>query len=205
MKERLATGGAVLAAAAASLCCIGPLLFVLLGLGAFGAATAFDSARPYLLGAAVLLLAVGFYRAYFRREVAACAPGEACATKPVSRASRAALWIAAVAVLAFALSPYYAGALARRVTSKPATSEAAPAASAPQPASARASFTINGMTCAGCEVTIKLALEKTPGVRKSEVSYDRGEAVVEYDPAVTTPEELREAISETGYPAEVQR
>ena len=199
--ERLAVGGAVMAAIAASLCCIGPLLFVLLGLGAFGAATAFDSARPYLLGAAVLFLAFGFYRTYFRRE-AACAPGEACAVKPVNRAGRAALWIAAVAVLAFALSPYYAGALARRVAAK----SAAPVATAlQQPASARATFKVSGMTCAGCETTIKLALEQTPGVRNSEVSYDKGEAAVEYDPAVTTPEKLREAISQTGYPAEVKK
>ncbi len=203
--ERLATGGAVLAAAAASLCCIGPLLFVLLGLGAFGAAAAFDATRPYLLGAAVLLLAFGFHRAYFRREAAACAPGEACATRPVNSASRAALWVASAGVLAFALSPYYAGALARRVTTGTVTSEAAHVAPTTQPAAAKAAFRVSGMTCAGCEVTIKLALEKTPGVRGSEVSYDRGEAVVEYDPAVTTPEKLREAISVTGYPAEVKK
>jgi copper chaperone CopZ len=61
------------------------------------------------------------------------------------------------------------------------------------------------MTCAGCETTIKLALEKTVGVRVSEVSYDRGEAVVEYDPKLTTPEKLREAIGATGYPAEVAK
>jgi copper chaperone CopZ len=204
-EERLAVGGAVLAAAAASLCCIGPLLFVVLGLGAFGAAATFESARPFLLGAAVLFLAFGFYRTYFRRE-AACAPGEACATKPMSRASRVVLWIASVAVFAFALSPYYAGTLARRMTSEPATAGAAPQAAAPQPAAiARATFKVSGMTCAGCETTIKLALEQTPGVSKSEVRYDRGEAVVEYDANVTTPEKLREAINETGYPAEMKR
>jgi len=204
-EERLATGGAVVAAAAASLCCTGPLLFVLLGLGAFGAAAAFDAARPYLLGAAVLLLAFGFYRAYFRRAAADCAPGEACAAKPAGRAGRAALWLASAAVLAFALSPYYTGALARRTTTKPVTPEATPLVSAPQPAVAKATFKVSSMTCAGCETTIKLTLDKTPGVRRSEVSYDRGEAVVEYDPAVTTPEKLRYAISETGYPAEVKR
>lgn len=200
--ERLASGGAVLAAFIASLCCIGPLLFVVLGLGSFGAATAFEPARPYLLGAAVLFLAFGFYRAYFRREAASspCEPGEACATRPAGRASRAALWVAAIAVLAFALSPYYAGPLARRLSAKTVTPS-----SAPQPATVRSTFKVSGMTCAGCEVTIRLALEKTAGVRSAEVSYDRGEAVVEYDPATTTPEKLRDAISETGYPAELKK
>lgn len=201
-KERLAASGAVLAAGAASVCCIGPLLFVVLGLGSFGAAAAFEPARPYLLAASVLLLAFGFYRAYFRREAASssCEPGEACAAKPASRASRVTLWVASIMVLAFALSPYYVGPLARRFTARPAATSAAP-----RPATMRATFKVSGMTCAGCETTIRLALEKTAGVKGAEVSYDRGEAVVEYDPTVTTPEKLRDAISETGYPAELKK
>jgi mercuric ion transport protein len=199
MKENLATGGAIAAAAAASLCCTGPLAFVALGLGAFGASAAFEALRPYLLGAAVLLLAFGFYRTYFRRGDAPCPPGEACATKTAGRATRVALWLAAFSVVAFALSPYYAGALTRRLSTK----TAAPTAN--QPTVARATFKVSGMTCAGCEETIKLALEQTPGVRGSEVSYVRGEAVVEYDPAVTDVVKIRKAIDETGYACELPR
>lgn len=87
-KERWAMGSAVLTAFAASLCCVGPLLFVVLGLGAFSAASIFESMRPWLLGVTAVFLAVGFYRTYFKREQA-CAPGEACAAKPVNRAGRA--------------------------------------------------------------------------------------------------------------------
>jgi copper chaperone CopZ len=199
MKERLATGGAVAAAAAASLCCIGPLVFVALGLGAFGAAAVFETLRPYLLSAAALLLAFGFYRAYFRRSGAACAPGEACATKPSGRATRGALWVAAFCVIAFALSPYYAGALTRRLS----TQNAQPAAT--QPATARATFKVSGMTCAGCEETIKFALQQTHGVRASEVSYDLGEAVVEYDATLTDIAKIKKAIDETGYSCQIKR
>lgn len=199
MKERLATGGAVAAAAAASLCCIGPLIFVALGLGAFGASAVFETLRPYLLSAAVLLLAFGFYRDYFRRSGAACAPGEACATRPSGRATRAALWVAAFSVIAFALSPYYAGALTRRLSAKPIQPATA------QPSTARADFKVSGMTCAGCEETIKLALRQTTGVRASEVSYDRGEAVVEYDPTVTDVAKIQKAIDETGYSCQIKR
>ena len=111
-EKRLAVGGAIAAAIAASLCCVGPVLLAALGLGAFGAASFFAAARPYLLAGAVLLLAVGFYWTYFRRGTA-CAPGEACATKPVNRIGRAGLWTASIAVLAFALAPYYIGILHR--------------------------------------------------------------------------------------------
>jgi copper chaperone CopZ len=44
-----------------------------------------------------------------------------------------------------------------------------------------------------------------PGVKKAEVSYDRSEAVVEYDPKVMTKEKLRDVINETGYKAALQR
>jgi copper chaperone CopZ len=51
---------------------------------------------------------------------------------------------------------------------------------------------VEGMTCVSCETTIKLALERTRGVRRAEGSYDRGGAVVEYDPKQTTHDKLRD-------------
>ncbi|MCA1601043.1 MAG: cation transporter [Acidobacteria bacterium] len=198
--ERLTMFGAVFAAFAASLCCILPLVFVVLGLGAFGAAAAFETARPYLLGVAAVLLAFGFYRAYFRREEA-CASGEECATKPVSRVSRVGLWLASVAVIAFALAPYYTGTLARQII----PSNTQPSDVGSQPVEVRAKYKITGMTCSGCAETIRLALERTTGVRRAEVSYERAEAVVDYDPQATTPEKIRDAINQTGFKAEIVR
>ena len=194
-EERLALGGAVLAAFTSSVCCIGPLLAVALGGGAFGAAAALQSARPYLLVVASAFLAFGFYRAYFRRRPE-CAPGEACATKPVTRMNRAALWMSSVAVLAFALWPYYAGPLLRGANANVSTAMA-------EAKIERATFRVTGMTCGGCEATIKFVLDGTAGVKSATVSYDRSEAVVDYDPKVTTKEKLRDAISETGYTAEI--
>lgn len=206
-EERLAIGGAVIAALAASLCCIGPLLFVVLGVGAFGAATAFESARPYLLGATVLLLAFGFYRTYFRREQA-CAPGEVCAIKPVNRAGRIGLWLASAAVLAFALSPYYIGHIAAAfVRSQPPVTRTTPAAAqasdgnAPQAAWESVTVQVEGMDCASCEMPIKAVLEKTPGVRSAAVSYERGNAQISYDPQQTDMNQIKRAIESTGYKA----
>lgn len=198
--EKLTTFGAVFAAFAASLCCIMPLVFVVFGLGAFGAAAAFETVRPYFLATAALLLAFGFYRAYFRREEV-CASDAECATKPVNRISRAGLWFASLAVMAFALAPYYAGTLAHRVITP--SMQASNIDS--MPIVAQANFKIKGMTCAGCATTIKLTLEKTAGVRCAEVSYERAEAIVDYDPKIITPEEIREAINQSGFKAEIVR
>lgn len=208
-KERWAMGGAVLAAFAASLCCVGPLLFVVLGLGAFGAASVFESMRPWLLGVTAVFLAVGFYRTYFKREQV-CAPGEACATKPFNRAGRAGLWIASALVLAFALSPYYIGSLAARMTTLAAapgamSNDAENTQAVASSETARATFTVEGMTCTGCEATLRLALERVAGVQRAEVSYKNGEAVVEYDPKLTAPDKLRAAIDDTGYEVKAVR
>lgn len=204
-EERLATSGAIIAAIAASLCCIGPLIFAGLGLGAFAAAAAFESARPYLLGAAVLLLAFGFYRAYFRRD-AACAPGEACAVKPVSRAGRIGLWIGAVAVLAFALSPYYAGYIAAFMHRRPPVAAQPAGVTNTEGTSSEAALqtvtvAVEGMDCNSCEIPIRSALEKAPGVRSANVSYERGDAQVKYDPKQTDIGQIKRAIDSTGYKA----
>ncbi len=200
-RESLVIGGGVLAAIGASLCCIGPLLFVALGIGAFGMAAAFESARPYLLGAAVLALTFGFYRTYFRRE--SCAPGEVCATKPINRSSRAALWVASVAVLAFALAPYYVGYIAAAIVrSRPPVTVPAVAPTAnSQSFSSLETITVEveGMDCSSCEMPIKAALERTPGVRAAIVSYERGNARVEYDSNQTDVNQIRSAIDSTGF------
>jgi len=206
-EERWAIGGAVLAALTASLCCIGPLLFAALSLGAFSAAALFEAARPYLLGVAIVTLGFGFYRASFRRAEA-CAPGEACETKPANKAGRAGLWVASVAVVTFALSPWYAGVLAHWFRAGAATPSMHPQSTQPQAAAvqqtagAKVTFKVSGMTCASCEMAVRLALEGTPGVRRAEVSYQRGEAVVTYDPNATTTDKLRDAINQTGYKVE---
>lgn len=194
--EKLALGGAMAAAFGAALCCIGPVLFALLGLGAFSAASVFQSLRPYLPAVAVLALAFGFYRVYFRREE--CAPGAACATKPVSKVNRAALWVALFVVTAFALSPYYIGYIATAVARQQQT---APGASAQSGLLETVTVAVEGMTCESCEVPIKAALDKTPGVRSAEVSFKQGTARIQYDPAQTNLDKIKSAVNSTGYKA----
>lgn len=197
-KENVVLGGGMLAALAASLCCVGPVLFALLGLGAFGASSLFLSLRPYLLAVAVFALAFGFYRAYFRRE--ACAPGEACATKPVSRVSRPVLWVAALGVTAFAVSPHYVGYLAAAFTrsTQPAPA-AAPSVSTQTSALETVTVEVAGMDCQSCEVPINAALANTQGVRSSDVSFERGNVRVQYDPRQTDLNQIRRAIDSTGF------
>jgi len=201
-ESHLTIWGAMMAGLVASLCCLGPLLFAALGLGAFGLAGIFAAARPYLLVLAVLLLALGFYRAYFRREQA-CEPGEACVTKPTSRLRRVGLWIASVAVLAFTLSPYYAGSIAAAWVNKNSFVPATPLTTNETANASIETVTVRveGMDCSAREAPIRAALEQTPGVRNADVSYKRGDARIEFDPKQTNVEQIKRAINSTGYKA----
>jgi len=60
------------------------------------------------------------------------------------------------------------------------------------------------MSCTSCARGIEAMLKRTEGVVSADVSYDRREARVEYDPERTTPEKLVEAITNMGYSAKVK-
>lgn len=60
-----------------------------------------------------------------------------------------------------------------------------------------AELTIGGMTCASCTIPIKAALKKAEGAREVEVNYREKKAYVVYDPAITSPELLAEAVNNT--------
>jgi copper chaperone CopZ len=60
------------------------------------------------------------------------------------------------------------------------------------------------MTCGGCVAAVKVQLKKTPGVTAYEVSLEKGEAVVTYDPARTDPKKIADSVSKTGFQATVK-
>lgn len=99
--------GAIGAALASALCCVGPILYVSLGVGA-GLASTFEPLRPWFLGGAVLFLGLGFYGAYLRPP-ASCAEGGACETETEARQKRTRqrvmLWFSTGLVVLFGSFP----------------------------------------------------------------------------------------------------
>ena len=71
-------------------------------------------------------------------------------------------------------------------------------------ADAKTTLRIQGMTCGGCVAAVNLQLERTEGVTAYEVSFEKAEAQVAYDPARTTPGKIAEAVSTTGFAATVK-
>lgn len=97
---------AALAAIGASVCCVGPLLLLALGIGGAWIAhlTAWEPLRPWLIVATLAFLGLAFRRLYLQPP--ACAPGAACARPPVLRRQRWIFWIVASLLLALLLVPW---------------------------------------------------------------------------------------------------
>lgn len=55
------------------------------------------------------------------------------------------------------------------------------------------------MHCTGCANTVHMLLSAHDGVQAAEVSYERGEARVLYEPALTDTARIAAAIEKPGY------
>lgn len=70
-----------------------------------------------------------------------------------------------------------------------------------QPLTQEAVININGMTCNSCVQSIEGVISKKPGVKSIHVSLANSTGTIEYDPLLTSPETLREAIEDMGFDA----
>lgn len=102
--KALVSVGSVVAALAASSCCVLPLLFFALGIsGAWiGSLTALAPYQPYFVVVTLGFLAAGFFMVY-RKPRMVCAPGSYCAKPYSDRIAKVSLWIA-TAIITVALA-----------------------------------------------------------------------------------------------------
>lgn len=107
--SKLIAAGGIVAAIAASSCCVLPFALFTLGIsGAWiGNLTALAPYQPIFVAAALAFLGVGFWRVYCRpRE--ACIEGSYCARPASNQAAKIGLWTAAVLVTLAVAFPYIA-------------------------------------------------------------------------------------------------
>lgn len=62
-------------------------------------------------------------------------------------------------------------------------------------------LTIDGMSCGHCLNRVQKALATLPGVQLTSVQI--GRATLDYDPAQQTPDAIADAVTATGYRAQV--
>ena len=99
--------GAVAAAVGASVCCLGPLLLLALGVGGawIGNLTAMERYRPYWMTIVLVFLGLAFFRVYRKPREIACTSGSACSSD-AGRRNKVLLWIVTALVLGLLALPY---------------------------------------------------------------------------------------------------
>lgn len=98
----------VLAAIAASVCCVGPLVLLALGIGGswVGNLTAMEPYRPIFMGLTLLFLGLAFRQLYLVPRV--CAPDTPCADPRTLKRQRLTFWIVAALLFGLLAVPWFA-------------------------------------------------------------------------------------------------
>ena len=60
---------------------------------------------------------------------------------------------------------------------------------------------VAGMTCQGCVKSVTRVLQAMPGVEAVEVSLEKGEAQLRFDPVRAGAPEFRKAVEDAGFEA----
>ncbi len=185
--------GAIVGAIAASLCCLGPLVLLVLGIGGAWAVslTVLEPFRPVFGVGSLLLLGIAFYRVYRTPNAAECKEGDACVPGQTQRKQKMLLWLVTPIIIGLLALPYF-------LPTSAGTKEAGPVSQ-----TARAILEIEGMTCNGCVLGVTHSLQQLPGVEQVQVTLKPPRAIVVYHPSLTSPDSLVKATSRVGYPSRI--
>jgi len=63
---------------------------------------------------------------------------------------------------------------------------------------------VPGMTCAACPITVKKAITRVDGVTRTEVDFDKRQAVVTYDDTKASADQIMRATANAGYPSSIK-
>lgn len=181
----------ILAALAASACCIGPVLAAFAGIGSLaGSLHWLAPARPYLL--VFTALALGY--AWWLKLRSVPAADNCCDVPTRVPLHQRTGFLVAVTVFAVLTSAFPLYADLFHSASSP---KELPAGAATQ----RIVIAVNGMTCESCEQHVSAALLAVDGVASATASFAHGTATVAYDPTLTNADRLMAAVDSTGYSA----
>jgi copper chaperone CopZ len=203
-------GAGVLAAIAASLCCITPVLALIAG--SSGLASTFswlEPARPYLIGITILVIGFAWYQKLKVKKVAeidcACEEDEEKKSFLHSKAFLAIVTVFSAFMLSF---PYYSGIFFPENNKQIVIIESINDNGIEKDENvilieaknlAEVEFDIEGMTCEACNYTVQNASLEVQGVIDSKADFNTGKAVISYDKTKTNEKEIIEAINQTHY------
>lgn len=189
MKNKLVVSG-LLSAFTASLCCISPVLALFAGTS--GIASTFswlEPFRPYLIGLTILILTAAWYQQLKPKKEVDCECDPEGKPKFIqSKTFLGVVTIFAALMLAF---PYYSSVFYASPDKQIIVVDRADIKII--------ELKISGMTCTGCEDHVNHEVNKLNGIVSAKASYEKGNAIVEFDQTKTSEAEIEQAINATGY------
>lgn len=189
-QEKKLIGTSILAAIAASLCCIVPILALIAGTSS--AASTFswiEPFRPYLIAITIIILAFAWYQLLKPKK--ADVDCECEDEKPKFMNSKTFMFLVTVFAGCMIAFPYYSHIFYGQTSAEVALVD--------QSNIEEIEYSIKGMTCTGCEAHIESEVFKLGGIVSVDASYTEANTLVKYDVDKVSPGEIEQAILKTGY------
>ena len=185
-------GTSVLAAITASLCCITPVLALLAGTS--GIASTFswiEPFRPYLIGLTFLIPGFAWYQKLKPNpQDIDCACED---DKPKFIQSKTFLFLVTIFAGVMLAFPHYSHLF------YPNSGVEKQIVYVSENNVGELNYSIQGMTCGGCEAHIEHEVNQLEGILEVDANYETSSALVKYDKGKVTPDEIATAIGKTGY------
>lgn len=181
----------VVAAIAASSCCIPPVLAAIAGVGGASSSMSWmEPYRPYLIGLAILAIGYAWYSHFKPKEADDCGCDIEKSKWYQSKTFLISMTLFAVLSIGF---PYYSGRFfpdnAKNVVVENKEDLVT------------VEVTIDGMTCDACQNHVDHAVNELDGIVSIETSYNKGNSIIAFDKTQTNQEEIKKAVESTGYKA----
>ena len=183
-------GVGIITAIAASLCCITPILAIIAGTSGIASTfTWIEPFRPYLIGLTILALGIAWYQKLKREKDIDCE----CDTDEKGKFIHSMFFLGIVTLFAVVMLvfPYYSEIFYPSAENHSVIVEKSSIKSI--------EFSISGMTCSSCEEHINYKVNNLNGIVNSKASYEKGNAIIQFDKTKTTTTEIEKAINSTGY------
>ena len=186
-KGALTTG--ILAAIAASSCCIPPVIAAIVWVGgAAGTLSWMEPLRPYLIGLAVIAIGYAWYSHLKPKKDDDCG----CEIEKPKFYQTKGFLVGITLFAAISITfPYYSGIFFGDNKKEVIVVD--------KNDIQKINFKIDGMTCDACQNNVNNAVNELPGIIDVKTSYSEGNAVVEFDTTQINIMEIEKAINSTGY------
>lgn len=179
----------------ASLCCLGPLFLVLLGISTVSTAIGIGYYKPYLFVTGILFF-IASLAYYLKKKKALICEGCSSKREEKHRLISVIILAAATFVIVYGLIIYFiVPQIAPIIYQKEnPTKISSSVVNSSTDELKKVNLKIEGMDCAGCAIGIENILKDLTGISETKVEYPQGSAFVIYNPQQITLEKIIETI-----------